>query len=158
MLMDKQKASVAASSISNVRTVTVPWITVHCCNFAINRSCHKAHSSRVLIQNKRRLFANPLTEVSFVDLHYLHCSSQLVMAREVSAVIALLHADLVGCLHLVMPPTQGWTKKVVSKDDWEKKLAAVKVYKEDMNKLVMDFLVTEVWSQQIRSHGRFVQP
>lgn len=39
---------------------------------------------------------------------------------------------------------QGWTKKVVSKDDWEKKLAAVKVYKEDMNKLVMDFLVTEV--------------
>lgn len=39
---------------------------------------------------------------------------------------------------------QGWTKKVVSKDDWEKKLAAVKVYKEDMNNLVMNFLVTEV--------------
>lgn len=45
-----------------------------------------------------------------------------------------------------MAPMQGWTKKVVSKDDWEKKLAAVKVYKEDMNKLVMDFLVTEVVS------------
>ena len=43
-----------------------------------------------------------------------------------------------------MARMQGWTKKVVSKDDWEKKLAAVKVYKEDMNKLVMDFLVTEV--------------
>lgn len=39
---------------------------------------------------------------------------------------------------------QAWTKKVVSKDDWEKKLAAVKVAKEDMNRLVMDFLVTEV--------------
>ncbi|KAL3157721.1 Glucose-induced degradation complex subunit [Trebouxia sp. C0010 RCD-2024] len=38
---------------------------------------------------------------------------------------------------------EAWTKKVISKDDWEKKLAAVKVYKEDMNKLVMDFLVTE---------------
>lgn len=39
---------------------------------------------------------------------------------------------------------QAWTKKVVSKDDWEKKLAAVKVAKEDMNRLVMNFLVTEV--------------
>ena len=39
---------------------------------------------------------------------------------------------------------QAWTKKVISKDDWDKKLANVKVYKEDMNKLVMDFLVTEV--------------
>ncbi len=38
---------------------------------------------------------------------------------------------------------QAWTKKTVSKDDWEKKLAAVKIYKEDMNKLVMNFLVTE---------------
>lgn len=74
------------------------------------------------------------------------------MAREVSAVIALLDADLDGCLHLLMPLMQSWTKKVVSKDDWEKKLAAVKVYKEDMNKLVMDFLVTEVRSQQTRGH------
>lgn len=32
----------------------------------------------------------------------------------------------------------------MSEDDWEKKLAAVKIYKEDMNKLVMNFLVTEV--------------
>lgn len=45
-----------------------------------------------------------------------------------------------------MAHMQAWTKKVISKDDWEKKLAAVKVYKEDMNKLVMDFLVTEVGS------------
>ena len=39
---------------------------------------------------------------------------------------------------------QGLTKKIISKDDWDKNLAAVKVYKEDMNKLVMNFLVTEV--------------
>ena len=38
---------------------------------------------------------------------------------------------------------QAWTKKTVSKDHWEKKLAAVKICKEDMNKLVMNFLVTE---------------
>lgn len=41
---------------------------------------------------------------------------------------------------------QAWTKKTISKDDWEKKLAAVKIYKEDMNKLVMNFLVTEASS------------
>ena len=39
---------------------------------------------------------------------------------------------------------QAWTKKVITKDDWEKKLAAVKIAKEDMNRLVMNFLVTEV--------------
>jgi len=45
---------------------------------------------------------------------------------------------------------QAWTKKTVSKDDWEKKLAAVKIYKEDMNKLVMNFLVTEASQLQQR--------
>lgn len=29
-------------------------------------------------------------------------------------------------------------------DDWERKLAAVKIRKEDMNRLIMNFLVTEV--------------
>ena len=38
---------------------------------------------------------------------------------------------------------QAWSRPTVSKDDWEKKLAAVKIYKEEMNKLVMNFLVTE---------------
>ena len=80
------------------------------------------------------------------------------MAREVSAVIALFYADVIDCLHLLIPSIQGWTKKVVSKDDWEKKLATVKVYKEDMNKLVMDFLVTEVWAQQARSHCTLTRP
>ncbi len=41
-----------------------------------------------------------------------------------------------------MPPSA--SKKTISPDTWEAKLAQVKVSKEDMNKLVMNFLVTEV--------------
>jgi hypothetical protein len=43
---------------------------------------------------------------------------------------------------LIMPPTA--SKKVISNEAWEAKLAAVKIAKEDMNRLVMNFLVTEV--------------
>ncbi|PWA61138.1 lisH and RanBPM domains containing protein [Artemisia annua] len=39
-----------------------------------------------------------------------------------------------------MPAT---SKKVITRDEWEKKLNDVKIRKEDMNKLVMNFLVTE---------------
>ncbi|KAL2524181.1 LisH and RanBPM domains containing protein [Abeliophyllum distichum] len=35
------------------------------------------------------------------------------------------------------------TKKVITKEDWEKRLNDVKIRKEDMNRLVMNFLVTE---------------
>lgn len=35
------------------------------------------------------------------------------------------------------------SKKIITREQWEKKLARVKVKKEDMNKLVMNFLVTE---------------
>jgi hypothetical protein len=42
-----------------------------------------------------------------------------------------------------MPPTTA-SKKSISNEQWEAKLASVKVAKEDMNKLVMNFLVTEV--------------
>ncbi|XP_043808598.1 protein GID8 homolog isoform X4 [Manihot esculenta] len=35
------------------------------------------------------------------------------------------------------------SKKVITREDWEKKLNDVKIRKEDMNKLVMNFLVTE---------------
>ncbi|KAH8952207.1 hypothetical protein BDL97_09G071600 [Sphagnum fallax] len=35
------------------------------------------------------------------------------------------------------------SKKVITKEEWEKKLSEVKIMKEDMNKLVMNFLVTE---------------
>lgn len=39
--------------------------------------------------------------------------------------------------------SQGTAKKVITKEEWEKKLNDVKIRKEDMNKLVMNFLVTE---------------
>ncbi|KAL5715631.1 Glucose-induced degradation complex subunit [Ranunculus cassubicifolius] len=35
------------------------------------------------------------------------------------------------------------SKKVITREEWEKKLNEVKIRKEDMNKLVMNFLVTE---------------
>lgn len=35
------------------------------------------------------------------------------------------------------------SKKVITREEWEKKLNNVKIRKEDMNKLVMNFLVTE---------------
>ncbi|KAE8719833.1 Glucose-induced degradation protein 8-like protein [Hibiscus syriacus] len=35
------------------------------------------------------------------------------------------------------------SKKVITREEWEKRLNAVKIRKEDMNKLVMNFLVTE---------------
>lgn len=41
-----------------------------------------------------------------------------------------------------MPPIA--SKKTISAEAWEAKLAAVKVSKDDMNRLVMNFLVTEV--------------
>ncbi|XP_077254094.1 protein GID8 homolog isoform X2 [Tasmannia lanceolata] len=39
--------------------------------------------------------------------------------------------------------TMSTSKKVITRDEWEKKLNNVKIRKEDMNKLVMNFLVTE---------------
>ncbi len=41
-------------------------------------------------------------------------------------------------------------KKILTKE-WESKLAAVKIRKEDMNRLVMNFLVTEVRSVHLSS-------
>lgn len=41
-------------------------------------------------------------------------------------------------------PPQSNTKKTVSGEEWARKLAAVRVKKEDMNRLIMNFLVTEV--------------
>lgn len=38
---------------------------------------------------------------------------------------------------------QSSSKKLITKEEWEKKLSEVKIRKEDMNKLVMNFLVTE---------------
>ena len=38
---------------------------------------------------------------------------------------------------------QATSKKVITREEWEKKLTDVKIGKEDTNKLVMNFLVTE---------------
>lgn len=38
---------------------------------------------------------------------------------------------------------KGENKKVISRDEWERRLAEVRIRKEDMNRLVMNFLVTE---------------
>lgn len=38
---------------------------------------------------------------------------------------------------------QATSKKLITREEWEKKLSDVKIKKEDMNKLVMNFLVTE---------------
>ncbi|RWW32259.1 hypothetical protein GW17_00003074 [Ensete ventricosum] len=35
------------------------------------------------------------------------------------------------------------SKKVITREEWERKLKDVKISKKDMNKLVMNFLVTE---------------
>eukprot|EP00879_Flechtneria_rotunda_P005177 GHRR01005459.1.p1 GENE.GHRR01005459.1~~GHRR01005459.1.p1 ORF type:complete len:230 (+),score=84.88 GHRR01005459.1:272-961(+) len=48
-----------------------------------------------------------------------------------------------------MPPTAA-TKKVIPNDQWETKLAAVRIAKEDMNRLVMNFLVTEGYVEAAR--------
>lgn len=39
-------------------------------------------------------------------------------------------------------------KKILTKE-WDLKLSAVKIRKEDMNRLVMNFLVTEVFLQKL---------
>lgn len=38
---------------------------------------------------------------------------------------------------------QASSRKLVTREEWEKKLTDVKISKEDMNRLVMNFLVTE---------------
>lgn len=63
-------------------------------------------------------------------------------------VLIMLHASSLVAVHfLVVHPLglilQASSKKVITRVDWEKKLNNVKVRKEDMNKLVMNFLVTE---------------
>ena len=35
------------------------------------------------------------------------------------------------------------TRKMITRDEWERKLKEVKIRKEDMNRLIMNFLVTE---------------
>ena len=54
------------------------------------------------------------------------------------------HVVLLLCSLIQLFSTdQATSKKVITRDEWEKKLNAVKLRKEDMNTLVMNFLVTE---------------
>ena len=47
-------------------------------------------------------------------------------------------------LTLCLPYLQASDKKRIPNDEWERKLGEVKIRKEDMNKLVMNFFTTEV--------------
>mmetsp|Transcript_29236 Transcript_29236/g.93522 ORF Transcript_29236/g.93522 Transcript_29236/m.93522 type:complete len:114 (+) Transcript_29236:182-523(+) len=46
------------------------------------------------------------------------------------------------------------SKKTITREEWEGKLAQVKVRKEDMNKLVMNFLLTEGYVEAARTFER----
>lgn len=48
-------------------------------------------------------------------------------------------------------PQPSSSRKTISSEQWEAKLGAVKVAKEDMNRLIMNFLVTEVRNMQLGS-------
>lgn len=61
----------------------------------------------------------------------------LIMLHAPSLLVAVHFSCLLGLL------LQATSKKLITRVDWEKKLNNVKVRKEDMNKLVMNFLVTE---------------
>ncbi len=39
---------------------------------------------------------------------------------------------------------QSSSKRTISKEDWEKRLSEVRIGKEEMNRLIMNFFVTEV--------------
>ena len=56
--------------------------------------------------------------------------------------------------HLIRSAAQAGTKKTFTTEQWEGKLAQVQVPKEDMNALIMNFLVTEVG----RACGRLRTP
>ncbi|KAB1199874.1 hypothetical protein CJ030_MR0G011033 [Morella rubra] len=56
---------------------------------------------------------------------------------------ALMSLFWVVIRHLAEIEAMATSKKVITKEEWKKKLDDVKIRKEDMNKLVMNFLVTE---------------
>ena len=68
------------------------------------------------------------------------------LCRKGSTVCALWHTDSLWMR--VLEPSrkvpQASDKRRVTLSDWKRKLEAVKIRKEDMNKLIMNFLVTEV--------------
>lgn len=64
--------------------------------------------------------------------------------------IKILSNDLIMLKYLLCDWfIQAGSKKVISMDDWKRKLRSVDVRKEDMNKLVMNFLVTEGFADAV---------
>lgn len=61
----------------------------------------------------------------------------MLMFHESNLLVAVRFTCLPGLF------LQATSKKVITRVEWEKKLNDVKVRKDDMNKLVMNFLVTE---------------
>ena len=57
--------------------------------------------------------------------------------------VFLVNFDIFKWLYLSSLCLQALSKKVITNEEWEKKLNDVKIRKEDMNKLVMNFLATE---------------
>lgn len=70
----------------------------------------------------------------FIKAHYWICKIIELFALKVVLQCIILWISLI---------LQATSKKVITREEWEKRLNDVKVRKEDMNKLVMNFLVTE---------------
>ena len=64
--------------------------------------------------------------------------------------MALSYLHFHMCFHVQRVPfnlgvvLQSPDKRKITSDEWERKLTSVRVRKDDMNRLVMNFLVTEV--------------
>ncbi|KAK4386613.1 protein GID8 [Sesamum angolense] len=66
-----------------------------------------------------------------------------IVIRQLAEIQAMVNPSLPVRSRIATAKLEATTKKVITRADWEKKLNDVKVRKEDMNKLVMNFLVTE---------------
>ncbi|KAK6149893.1 hypothetical protein DH2020_017418 [Rehmannia glutinosa] len=76
--------------------------------------------------------------------------SQVIFEMDAKGVVDAL--DILEFGHIISecvdilssePYFQASSKKFITREEWEKRLSNIKVRKEDMNKLVMNFLVTE---------------
>ncbi|XP_011086091.1 glucose-induced degradation protein 8 homolog isoform X1 [Sesamum indicum] len=66
-----------------------------------------------------------------------------IVIRQLAEIQAMVNPSLPARSRIATAKLEATSKKVITRADWEKKLNDVKVRKEDMNKLVMNFLVTE---------------
>eukprot|EP00873_Tetraselmis_striata_P000722 jgi/Tetstr1/420986/TSEL_012046.t1 len=95
-----------------------------------------------------------------------YCDSQLLVPAEHLPQVGPVPCSKLPSLHPRPPLTHlqsrelskmgrgESSKKSISKEEWDKKLSAVKIRKEDMNSLVMNFLVTEGYVDAARMFER----